>query len=142
LFGDPVALVADSVMVTGYLDSMLAKSCGTRAGALNSMLSFLNYTFASPAHSPPWAQRAIQQLRTQRNTLQARYVIELRARSNRVALEENNRWASWPDLLEASRAAVADFQRQHTQLQRAKGGHDVDWSLASDSDARLQWCDV
>jgi hypothetical protein len=65
-------------------------------------------------------------VRRVRNTLQAKYAVELKARSDKAALEDGGRWCDWSEIVKASHALVRHFHTMRRALQRASDDTDSD----------------
>lgn len=136
-YSDPVTLCSNMHMVTQYLDHLQKRDtvAGSRATVCDAVLSLLKCMWANPMQQPPWAPMVLQSVRAMRNALVAQYDVELRGRSNREALNEQGRWASWDEIVAASKAIVAEFQLKH---RRAVHVDDKDWS--PDEVSACEWC--
>lgn len=137
--GDPVSLCANAPLVSKYLDHLAQKDVvtGSRARVCDSIISLLKAIFANPMCSPPWVPVAMHSVKTMRNSLQAAYEIELKARSNRVTLAEQGKWASWTDILSASKSIVREFEELHWAIM---ADPDHDWSPGVHEASALRRC--
>lgn len=117
IVGDPLMVCCNTTIVSRYLDELASKGIvsGSRARVCDALLSLLQCFFANPMQRTPWSDSALQSLRTIRNSLQSQYEVELRSRSNREALDEVGKWASWDDIVAASKAIILEFEQLHQQ---------------------------
>jgi hypothetical protein len=129
----------DMTTVTRYLDALARKGIvsGSRARVCDAILSLLRCCYANPMQKTPWSDTVIQSLRTIRNSLQSQYEVELRSRSNRESLDEVGKWASWDDIVVASKTIILEFEQLHKQTKGSTRDEDVDW-VGDDRELQLQ----
>ena len=79
---------------------------------------------------PTAPSQRISSIRGIRSNLQKQYEVDLKARSNTEALSASNRWASWPQILDAARWLCDDFRSLLKVYRREQAGKDSAWSPA------------